>query len=149
MRLQAQALLVVLAAGAQLAAAKPVLTSFQLKKSAPSLPLGLFRRLHALENASDQQLSSQANQLTFSVPSTSSSSYSAHTFDQLVSHDPEVPAPSEGATFKQRFWFDSTFYRPGGPVILLDGGETDGEGRLPFLKEGILRILSEATGGIG
>jgi len=44
---------------------------------------------------------------------------------------------------------DSSFYKKGGPVFLLDGGETDGAGRLPFLKEGILRILSEATGGIG
>lgn len=50
---------------------------------------------------------------------------------------------------EDRYWFDATYYKPGGPVFLLDGGETDGAGRLPFLKEGILQILAEATGGIG
>nr|AGJ83950.1 serine carboxypeptidase [Glaciozyma antarctica] len=140
-------LLLSLLAGA-LATAKPALTSFQLQRSVPSLPLGLFRHLRSLETSSLQDVSSHADQLTFSVPSPSSL-YTAHTFDQLVSHDPNVPAPSEHATFKQRYWFDATYYRPGGPVLLLDGGETDGEGRLPFLKEGILQILSQATGGIG
>lgn len=133
----------------QLATAKPPLTSFQFQKSIPSLPLGLFRHLHSLESAaSPQELPLHADQLTFSVLSPASL-YPAHTFDQLVSHDPAVPAPSEGATFEQRYWFDATYYRPGGPVILLDGGETDATGRLPFLKEGILQILSQATGGIG
>lgn len=33
-------------------------------------------------------------------------------------------------------------------MFLLDGGETSGEDRLPFLEKGILEILSNATGGL-
>ncbi|KAI5476322.1 hypothetical protein MNV49_007893, partial [Pseudohyphozyma bogoriensis] len=88
-------------------------------------------------------------QLTFGTPAPSTTSYKAHTFDQLISHDDAVPPPEGETTFQQRYWFDASFYQPGGPVYLLDGGETDGEGRIPFLEKGILRILSEATGGIG
>ena len=40
-------------------------------------------------------------------------------------------------------------YKKGGPVIVLDGGETSGVNRLPFLKTGIVEILSNATGGLG
>ena len=32
---------------------------------------------------------------------------------------------------------------------MLQGGETDGEGRLPFLQKGLLAQLSKATRGIG
>ena len=35
------------------------------------------------------------------------------------------------------------------PVIVLDGGETSGEDRLPYLDTGIVDILAEATGGVG
>lgn len=31
---------------------------------------------------------------------------------------------------------------------MLDGGETSGEDRLPFLDTGVLDILAEATGGL-
>lgn len=34
-------------------------------------------------------------------------------------------------------------------MILLDGGETSGEDRLPFLEQGIVRILAEAASGVG
>jgi hypothetical protein len=54
-------------------------------------------------------------------------------------------------TFSQRFWVNTRHYRPGtgGPVIVLDGGETSGEDRLPFLDTGIVEILAKATGGVG
>ena len=54
-------------------------------------------------------------------------------------------------TFKQRYWVNTRHYVPGsgGPVIVLDGGETSGEDRLPFLDIGILEILANATRGIG
>jgi Serine carboxypeptidase S28 len=54
-------------------------------------------------------------------------------------------------TFRQRYWANSRHYHPGkgGPVIVLDGGETSGEDRLPFLDTGIVDILAKATGGIG
>ncbi|TRM64169.1 serine carboxypeptidase S28-domain-containing protein [Schizophyllum amplum] len=56
-----------------------------------------------------------------------------------------------GDTFLQRYWFSTRHYTPGagGPVIVLDGGETSGEGRLPFLDTGIVEILTRATGGVG
>jgi len=48
-----------------------------------------------------------------------------------------------------RYWYDSTYYKPGGPVIALASGETSGEDRLPFLQKGILNMLVKATNGIG
>ncbi|KAG7088068.1 hypothetical protein E1B28_012099 [Marasmius oreades] len=54
-------------------------------------------------------------------------------------------------TFKQRYWFSTRHYTPGknGPVFVLDGGETSGEDRLPYLDTGILDILTREIGGIG
>ncbi|KAG2370312.1 serine carboxypeptidase S28-domain-containing protein [Suillus spraguei] len=54
-------------------------------------------------------------------------------------------------TFEQRYWINTRHYTPGsgGPVIVLDGGETSGEDRIPFLDTGIVEILARATGGIG
>jgi hypothetical protein len=54
-------------------------------------------------------------------------------------------------TFEQRYWINTRHYTPGsgGPVIVLDGGETSGEDRIPFLDTGIVEILTRATGGVG
>ncbi|KAH7883989.1 peptidase S28 [Phlebopus sp. FC_14] len=54
-------------------------------------------------------------------------------------------------TFGQRYWVNKRHYVPGsgGPVIVLDGGETSGENRIPFLDTGIVDILAKATGGVG
>ncbi|KAI8455109.1 extracellular serine carboxypeptidase [Phakopsora pachyrhizi] len=68
-----------------------------------------------------------------------------HVFEQLISHFNK----SETGKFSQRYWYDDTFYKPGGPVIVLDGGETSGEDRLPFLRTGILNVLARVTNGIG
>jgi len=57
--------------------------------------------------------------------------------------------PHSNGTFNLRYWFDKTYYKPGGPVFVLLGGETDGVGRLPFLQKGIVHQVIEATGGIG
>ncbi|KAG8220180.1 putative extracellular serine carboxypeptidase S28 [Butyriboletus roseoflavus] len=67
-------------------------------------------------------------------------------FDQPVDHTDL----SQG-TFKQRYWINTRHYVPGsgGPVIVLDGGETSGGDRLPFLDTGIVEILTNATGGVG
>jgi hypothetical protein len=53
--------------------------------------------------------------------------------------------------FKQRYWVNKRHYKEGGggPVIVLDGGETSGEDRIPFLDTGIVDILAKATGGVG
>jgi hypothetical protein len=73
--------------------------------------------------------------------------FRAETFTQPLDHFYN----STDATFPQRFWVNSRHYkpRPGAPVIVIDGGETSGEGRLPFLDTGIADILARATGGVG
>lgn len=64
-------------------------------------------------------------------------------------HNETAYAPHTNATFGQRYWFDASHYRPGGPVIVLQSGEDSGVDRLPYLQKGILAQLAEATGGVG
>lgn len=65
-------------------------------------------------------------------------------FIQPLDHDdPSSP------TFEQRYWVNTRHYKKGGPVIVIDGGETSGEDRLPFLDTGIADILAKATHGLG
>ncbi|KAG8748275.1 hypothetical protein FRC10_007665 [Ceratobasidium sp. 414] len=88
--------------------------------------------------------------------------YPAHYFEQPLDHFDK----SANKTFGQRrvrlgrFWVNTDYYEPGGPVFVLDGGETSGEDslwatsdtpirRLPFLQTGILSILANATKGLG
>ena len=77
--------------------------------------------------------------------------YPAHTIDMPIDHFPNSPryAPHTNATFKQRYYFDSSYYKPGGPVYLYIGGETSGPSRFPNLETGIIQILMEATNGLG
>lgn len=44
--------------------------------------------------------------------------------------------PHTDATFQQRYIFDHSFYRPGGPVFLYIGGETSLESRLENIQTG-------------
>lgn len=72
----------------------------------------------------------------------------------LVPIPPPPPPPHTDAqqtndTFNLRYWFDASHYQQGGPVIVLQSGETSGVGRLPFLQKGIISILAQATGGLG
>lgn len=69
--------------------------------------------------------------------------YPAHTLDVPIDH-----FGNDSSRFPLRFWYDAQYYKPGGPVFCLDGGETDGSDRLPFLDHGILKILSKAIGGL-
>ncbi|KAJ3562051.1 hypothetical protein NP233_g9817 [Leucocoprinus birnbaumii] len=68
-------------------------------------------------------------------------------FEQPLDHFDK----SNTHTFKQRYWVNKRHYQPrvGAPVIVLDGGETSGEDRLPFLDTGIVEILASATNGLG
>jgi hypothetical protein len=70
--------------------------------------------------------------------------FPVQTFPQLLDHWDE-----DSPTFLQRYWVNKRHYRPGGPVFLLDGGETSGVEHLPFLDTGIVDILAEATNGVG
>ena len=42
-----------------------------------------------------------------------------------------------------RYWFDATYYKPGGPVLVLCSGEDDGEDRLPYLQKGMARVFGK------
>jgi hypothetical protein len=64
-------------------------------------------------------------------------------------HNDSMYEPHTNATFPLRYWFDASHYCPGGPVIVLQGGETSGAGRLPFLQKGIVAQLAAATKGLG
>jgi hypothetical protein len=67
-------------------------------------------------------------------------------FEQPLDHFSDT-----GFTFKQRYWVSTRHYKPGtgAPVFVLDGGETSGEDRIPFLDTGIVDLLASATGGVG
>lgn len=64
--------------------------------------------------------------------------YPAHNLSVPVDHfhNETLYEPHSNATFNLRYWFDASNYKPGGPVIVLQSGETSGVGRLPFLQKG-------------
>lgn len=64
-------------------------------------------------------------------------------------HNISAYEPHTNGSFPLRYWFDASHYEPGGPVIVLQSGEDTGEDRLPYLQDGILAQLAEATHGIG
>lgn len=64
-------------------------------------------------------------------------------------HNDSLYEPHTDDTFNLRYWFDASYYKEGGPVIVLQSGETTGLDRLPFLQKGIVNILAQATGGLG
>ncbi|KAF3186713.1 hypothetical protein TWF788_002939 [Orbilia oligospora] len=66
-------------------------------------------------------------------------------FPQKVDHF----NPSNNNTFQQRYWISTHFYKPGGPIFVLDGGETSGAGRVEYMQTGIGRYITEYLGGIG
>lgn len=77
--------------------------------------------------------------------------YPAHTIDQPIDHFPDSARylPHTNATFKQRYFFDSSYYKPGGPVFLYIGGETSGPSRFSNLETGIIQILMQEFNGLG
>ncbi|KAI0352501.1 peptidase S28 [Trametes cingulata] len=49
-------------------------------------------------------------------------------FDQLIDHnDPGL------GTFKQRYWFSYQYYEPGGPIVLMNPGESDASSSVGYL----------------
>ncbi|KAH6670784.1 extracelular serine carboxypeptidase-like protein [Halenospora varia] len=79
------------------------------------------------------------------------SPYPALTIDMPIDHFPHSSryAPHVNGTFKERYFFDSTYYKPGGPVYLYISGETAGTNRFSNLQRGIIQILMQATNGLG
>ena len=76
--------------------------------------------------------------------------YPAHWIDVPIDHfhNDSSYEPHSNQSFAMRYWFSSGHYKPGGPVILLQGGETAGEYRMPILRKGILDIVAKAVGGL-
>ena len=77
--------------------------------------------------------------------------YPAYNLSVPVDHfqNESMYEPHSDATFNLRYWFDASYYKEGGPVIVLNSGEDTGVDRLPYLQKGILHQLAEATNGIG
>ena len=106
--------------------------------------IGLWQALHEqkVNELAQATISDHDAQATFEVAS--KPKYEAYCFEQPLTHF----SSSANTTFCQRYWMDASAYREGGPVFVLDGGETDGAGRLPYLEKGILQILANETGGL-
>lgn len=64
-------------------------------------------------------------------------------------HNESMYEPHSSDNFQLRYWFDDTYYKPGGPVFMLESGETDAASRLVYLQKGIVYEIAKATGGIG
>ncbi|KAH7110334.1 serine carboxypeptidase S28-domain-containing protein [Dendryphion nanum] len=77
--------------------------------------------------------------------------YKAHNISVPIDFFPDNPRyePHLNGTFNLRYWFDASNYKPGGPIFVLLGGETEGDGRLPFLQKGIIAQVTQATNGLG
>lgn len=93
--------------------------------------------------------------------------YAAHNFSVPIDHfhNDSLYEPHSNDTFSLRYWFDASYYKQGGPVIVLQAGETSADFRLPILQKGrlsdvnlqypvltltgILAQLAQATNGVG
>ena len=64
-------------------------------------------------------------------------------------HNDSRYEPHSNDYFELRYWFDATYYKSGGPVIMLESGEDTGDDRLVYLQKGIVQQLAEATNGVG
>ena len=63
-------------------------------------------------------------------------------------HNESMYEPHSSGMFNLRYFFDATYYKPGGPVIVLASGEDEATDRLPYLQKGIAHQLAVATNGI-
>ena len=75
---------------------------------------------------------------------TNAATFPAFNFTQPLDH-----FSNTGFSWSQRYWVSDRHYKPGGPVIVLDSGESSGTERLPYMDTGIVDILANATGGLG
>lgn len=77
--------------------------------------------------------------------------YPAHNLSVPIDFFPNETRyePHLNGTFHLRYWYDATYYKPGGPVFVLLSGETSGVNRLPYLQKGIVNQVAQATSGLG
>ena len=79
------------------------------------------------------------------------SKYPIYSIDQPIDHFPASDRylPHDNGTFKQRYYFNASYYKPGGPVFLYIGGETDATERESNIDSGIIQILMQQFNGLG
>ena len=129
---------------ALLASSTQALTSREPLIGAQSVNLWKLNQLEA--DASTTFQHSDATQTYFHVDGNSKKKeFPDQWFEQPLDHFDS----DNKHTWKQRYWVNKRHYKTGGPVIVLDGGETSGKNRIPFLDTGIVEILANATGGLG
>ena len=64
-------------------------------------------------------------------------------------HNESIYEPHPNNSFNLRYFFDATYYKPGGPVIVLQAAENDATFRFSWLQKGIIYQLASALNGIG
>ncbi|GAA94723.1 uncharacterized protein L969DRAFT_103498 [Mixia osmundae IAM 14324] len=75
--------------------------------------------------------------------------YPIYAFDQPIDH-----TDSKSPTFKQRYHILGDYYKPNGPVIILDGAESDitretyGGSKISYYRTQFSKHLAQATGGL-
>ena len=76
--------------------------------------------------------------------------YTAYNLSVPIDHfrNESIYEPHEDGKFPLRYWFDAQYYKDGGPIIVLQSGETSGTDRLGFLQKGLIHKLAQATHGI-
>ena len=84
----------------------------------------------------------------FSTTADLPSKYPAYNFTQLTTHFSAFPPYGFNRTFQQRYWIDTQYYKPTGPVVVIEGGEADASGRLPTLDSGLGHYLAKALNGV-
>jgi hypothetical protein len=122
-----------------------VLLAFAHAVTALSLQSTQTLNKRILENSGRRDLRIQSDQSGDLWPALDIATFPAHKFTQRLDHFDK----SVNRTFGQRYWISTRHYKPGGPVIVVDGGETSGEDRLAFMDTGIIDILANATNGLG
>ena len=121
-----------------------------------SLPLNVVAFAHSPQAINFRLLEQQAQRTNshsplFTVQDSPSNGLTAEEFPEWWFIQPVDHFSRDSPTFRQRYWVNKRHYIPGtnAPVIVIDGGETSGEDRIPFLNTGIADILAKATGGVG
>lgn len=63
-------------------------------------------------------------------------------------HNDSQYEPHSNEFYNLRYFLETSYYKPGGPVIVIASGETSAENRVPYLVNGIGSLLGKATGGV-
>ncbi|KAI9667736.1 MAG: hypothetical protein M1821_000553 [Bathelium mastoideum] len=80
----------------------------------------------------------------------STPTHTAYYFDQLIDHFPNEAryAPHDNGTYKQRYYVETSYYKPGGPVFLYLAGEGPIDGDT-HLDSSLITHLMQQFNGIG